>query len=368
MMCLVGVAVIAFFGVVIHWDTYDWNDDCSLATAPETPVPGLPLLGGGKMPMSGLGLTGRDAKLTEKQVFNFLMRGGRHIDGALAYSNTKEMGAGIRRAMRCGVPREEVFVATKLLPHHFVEPHRWVTSILEDTGLGYIDLMLLHFPTHHTDYEMQVEGKNNHAPCLIQHQSWRKCWAHAWRALDGLRSAGFIRHLGVSNFGEEQVAAIQALGLAPVAVNQLEFHPWINQRHRDVVAWCHRQGIAVTAYCSVEPAMGLSPGFNVFPRTYVPSEAAVASGRVMPEAKHLLLEGLRKVASPHGRTVSQMLLRWAVQQNVSVIPGSNTPEHMLENLDIFGWELSAEDMAVLDSMPTAWGTSSRYPHVSLNEG
>lgn len=318
--------------------------------------------------MSGLGMTGRDAKDQEKQVFDFLMRGGRHIDGALIYGNTKEMGSGVRRAMRCGISRKEVFVTTKILPHQFVEAYDQVLNFLKVSGLRYIDLLLLHFPTQHTDYEMEVEGKNNPSPCIALYGSWKRCWEVAWRALSGLRAWGFVRHLGVSNFGEEQIRGLRALDLAPVAVNQVEFHPWINQRHRDVVAWCHTQGIAVTAYCSVESALGAPEGLHVFSRSYYPSEVATAAQRVLPEARLELLKTLTDVAAPHGRTVPQVLLRWAVQQNVSVIPGSLNPQHMLANLDIFGWELTSEDMTTLDAMLTTWGTSSRYPHPSLNEG
>jgi len=115
------------------------------------------------------------------------------------------------------------------------------------------------------------------------------------------------------------------LGGAPIVANQFEYHPWVPQIHRDTAEWCHQHGIVVTAYGSM--------------------------GSTNMAKEVLTQDALKVIGGNHGKTAGQVLLRWAVQNNVSVIPGTSNPRHMAENLRLFDFELSADEMALLNSVP-----------------
>lgn len=278
-------------------------------------VPSLPLLGtGSQFPMVGLGLCCRptaQGDAVRRSVLEFLLMGGRHLDDAEVYNNHREVGQGIREAIAHGVPREEIFVTTKIDASRFGFEGvlEWVPQMLADLGLDYVDLVLLHW------------AGEDKSTC----GSARTCRQEAWLALQRFVRSGKIRNLGVSNFGPRQITELQGLNVAPVAVNQLEFHPWAEEANLEAVAFCHRNGIAVTAYGSM------------------------GSSRLVNE---LMNEGvLKQLAEMHKKTVGQVLLRWAVQKNITVIPGTGNPAHMQENLDIFDFTLSDEAMAFLDGRP-----------------
>lgn len=275
-------------------------------------VPRLALHGGGRMPMVGLGLCCRPSAsgdAVRQGVLDFLLLGGRHLDTAELYGNHREVGQGLREAVSQGVPREEVFLTTKIHPalFGFEKAMAWVPRMLGDLGVDYVDLVLLHWAGE----EDAVCG------------SPRQCRQETWVALQRFVRSGRIKNLGVSNFGSRQMQEIVALG-APISANQLEFHPWAEAAHRDAVAFCHRHGIAVTAYGS----MGSSGG-----------------------AQEITAQGaFRQLGGQLGKTAGQVLLRWAVQQNITIIPGTGNPKHMQENLDIFDFALPPEGVAFMDSL------------------
>mmetsp|Transcript_27784 Transcript_27784/g.82939 ORF Transcript_27784/g.82939 Transcript_27784/m.82939 type:complete len:346 (+) Transcript_27784:76-1113(+) len=290
-------------------------------------VPSLPLLGGGSIPMSGLGLCCRPTAKGEavrQSVFDFLMMGGRHLDGAHVYKNAKEVGQGIRDAMARGVPRKEIFYTTKVpaTMYGFGYVAEAIPQMLKETDIGYFDLVLLHAPTS----PKLEETKRCQTP-------WR-CRQETWLALERFKHSGLIKHLGVSNFSPERMEGLLALGGSPIAVNQIEYHPWVPELHHKTVEWCHQRGIVVTAFASLG-----SPNFRGQQRQL----GTFSQGPFM--------EQLTAIAASHGKTWTQVLLRWAIQHNVSVIPGTGNPRHMAENLDVFEWNLKAEDMSYLDSVP-----------------
>lgn len=259
-----------------------------------------------------------------QSVFEFLMMGGRHLDGGVVYQNNKEVGQGIRDAMARGVPRKEIFVTTKIPAkmYGFGYIAEVFPALVMEADIGYFDLVLLHHPTTPT----LEETKRCQTP-------WR-CRQETWLALERFKHVGLIKHLGVSNMSPERIEGLLALGGSPVAVNQIEYHPWATEAHHKTVEWCHQKGIVVTAYASLG-----SPNFRGQQREL----GDFGKGDFMTR-----LEGL---ASGHGKTWSQVLLRWAVEHNVTVIPGTGNPQHMAENLDIFSWKLTAEDLTYLDSVP-----------------
>jgi len=278
---------------------------------------GLSLLGGGAaMPMVGIGMCCRGTaygNAGRQAIVDWLLMGGRHIDDAAHYKNHQEVGAGIDQAVSMGIPREEIFLTTKLWPddYGYEQTSEWVDQALSELGLKYIDLVLMHLPL--------ADGSDK--PC----GNPKGCRQEAWLALQRAKAAGKIRHLGVSNFGPKQMGELLALRAGPVEVNQLEFHPWVPKEHRDTVAWCHENQIAVTAYGSM--------GSN-----------AMAADLTSEQS-------LQQLGARHGKTAGQVLLRWALQKNVSVIPGTSNPKHMIENLQVFDFELSPPEMAVLDNVP-----------------
>jgi diketogulonate reductase-like aldo/keto reductase len=269
------------------------------------------------MPMSGVGLCCRPSATGDavrQGVLDFLLLGGRHLDDAKLYNNHREVANGIRQAMDSGVPRSEIFFVTKIWPNDygFEAAAAWVDQTLSELseGLDYIDLVLLH---------------KAGVPDGLKCKSPRSCRQETWLALQRAQSEGKIKHLGVSNFGPRQMQELISLGGSPVTVNQLEYHPWVPKVHRETVEWCHQNSIVVTAYGS----MGSS---------------GLAQEMMMQDT-------LKQVGVNHGKTVGQVLLRWAVQNNVSVIPGTSNPKHQAENLRIFDFELTTDELALLNSVP-----------------
>lgn len=281
-------------------------------------VPSLPLLDGGRIPMSGVGLCCRPSAMGDavrQGVLDYLLLGGRHLDDAQLYNNHYEVGLGIREALDAGVPREEIFLTTKIWPsdYGFETTSAWVDNMLAELGVDYVDLVLLHAPGDPSSL-----GK-------LKCRKPKACRQETWLALQRAHADSKIRHLGVSNFGPRQMGELLALGGSPITVNQIEFHPWVPQTHLDTATWCHQHGIVVTAYGS----MGSS---------------GLAQQMMMEEA-------LKQMGELHGKTAGQVLLRWAVQKNVTVIPGTSNPKHQAENLRIFDFELSAAQMEALDGVP-----------------
>mmetsp|Transcript_102692 Transcript_102692/g.321058 ORF Transcript_102692/g.321058 Transcript_102692/m.321058 type:complete len:288 (+) Transcript_102692:1-864(+) len=270
--------------------------------------------------MVGLGLCCRptaSGPALAQSVLAYLLMGGRHLDGAHNYQNHREVGVGIRHAIMRGVPREEIFVTTKVSAHMFgyESVTAWVPQALGELGLDRLDLVLLHQPT--------PPAWSNVAFANLPCGTPRRCRQETWMALERFQAMGLIRDIGVSNFGPRQLEDITSLDGGKVAVNQLEYHPWILEPHRRAVEWCHQHGVAVTAF---------SPFGSIGA-----AGAVLGSGTLAP------------LAAAHGKTPGQVLLRWLIQKNISAIPGTGNPLHMLENLDVFSFELSAAAMAKLDA-------------------
>ncbi len=242
------------------------------------------------MPVLGLGVWQMaEGRETEQAVEWALEAGYRSIDTAALYKNERSVGAALRRS---DVPREQVFVTTKLLPTRLA-PDRALRDSLGRLGLDYVDLYLIHWPV----------------PTLYVRQ---------WRALVELRERGLARDVGVSNFSATQLDTLVRRGLQVPAVNQIKLHPF--HYRPELLARCTRAGIVVEAY---------SP---------------------LAEGKALERPAITSIAERVGRTPAQVLLRWAVQHDAIVIPKSSRRERIVSNAEIFDFELDAEAMAVLDEL------------------
>lgn len=249
--------------------------------------------------------------MARQMTYEFLMQGGRYLDHD-SNDNACMVGKGVREALADGVPREEVYFSTKLafdaMGYYSTLFH--VATTLRMTGLGYLDLVLIPFPP-----KREMCGGINS----------RDCRKETWKALAHLKAMGLVKHLGVSNFAPFQIEELQALGLSAVEVNQLEYHPWLPAAHRDVVQWCHQERIVVVAYGSV-------------------------SAMRMAQDKPGVLDRVSMIGAQQGKNWGQVLLRWAVQQNVSVIPHTGTALRISQNMELFDWTLSVEDMAYLNNL------------------
>lgn len=244
------------------------------------------------MPTLGFGTWRTRGADTAEAVADALRIGYRHIDTARMYENEREVGEGLRAS---GVPRDEVFVTTKVWPDDLA-PDRLRASCeasLADLGLDAVDLLLVHWP-------------NPDVPL-----------ADTLGAMVALREEGLIRDLGVSNFPSRLLR--EACALAPVRCNQVEYHPFLGQDA--VLAVAREHDVMVTAY------------------------RPVAGGRVAKDAT------LRAIAAEHGRSPAQVALRWLLDQpNVAAVPKSASPERRRENCDL-GFALTGEDRARIAALP-----------------
>jgi len=272
------------------------------------------------MPANGIGLCCRptiyDFESARQTVLWYLLKGGRLLDTAQLYLNHKGVGAGIKDAIARGIPREEIFVTTKIPPRFYsgTEAADLIPQFLEELGLEYIDLVLLHHPEG-----FLFTSCSSGTPA--------ECRANAWKQLSPLQEKGIIRDIGVSNFGIRQIDQLRDLNLAPVAVNQIQYNPWAPDWQHEVVKHCQDNNIAITAWGSFQ-------------------------GTMVQHTSMFTVEALQDMASSKGVSVPQVLLRWALQKGVAVIPGTGKPKHMVSNLGAYGFSLTDEEMAILDSIRT----------------
>ena len=247
----------------------------------------IPALGFGTYPLRGD--AGRDA------ILNALEVGYRLLDTAVNYRNEREVGEALRAS---GLPREEVFVTSKLPGrHHGYDAAVRSTEVsLESLGLDYLDLHLIHWPN----------------PRVGQYHE-------AWRALVHLQEQGLVRSVGVSNFTEAHLTKIiEDTGITP-AVNQVELHPYFPQVEQRKVH--DRLGIRTQSWSPL--------GKHMAPF----EEGAVTSA-----------------AAAHGVTPAQVILRWQVQLGSVPIPKAASPQRQRENLDVFGFELTEEEVAAITAL------------------
>ena len=265
----------------------------------------IKLNNGIEMPVFGLGTyQTRPGKETKDAVLYALEIGYRLIDTAAMYENEKEVGEAVRQS---GIPREEIFVTTKLwnADHGY---NRAVTAFeqsLRKLGLSYIDLYLIHFP---------VEGLRN----------------ESWRALETLLEGGKCRAIGVSNYMIWHLEELLKNSSTIPAVNQVEFNPYLYLK--DLQEFCNSHKIVLESY---------SP---------------LTKGYKLNDPK------LAEIGSKYSKTPAQILIRWALQKGVVVIPKSSRKERIKENAAVFDFEITPEDMKLFDSfnqnLRTSWDPST----------
>jgi len=265
------------------------------------------LSNGVKMPMLGYGVYQVTKEECERCVLDALKVGYRSIDTAQSYFNEEEVGSAIRKS---GIPRNEIFLTTKVWVENYgyEECKKSVESSLKKLKTDYIDLMLLHQPF--ADYY------------------------GAWRALEELYEEGRLRAIGISNFYPDRMVDIASFARIRPMVNQVEVHP--HNQQTGAKEWNEKYGLQLEAWAPFGEGRG-----GMFE---------------LPE--------LRVIADKHNKTVAQVILRWHLQHSVVVIPKSTHIERMEENLNVFDFELTAEDMAEIAALDK--NTSSFFSHTDPN--
>ena len=247
---------------------------------------------GVEMPQLGLGVWQMSTKETLDSVGYALKVGYRHIDTATLYGNEAEVGEAIRKS---SIPREHIFVTTKLWnnDHGKDRAPRAFEESVKELNLGYVDLYLVHWP---------VAGLRN----------------ETWDALLKVHKEGKCRALGVSNYTIRHLEELLGRSELVPTVNQVEFHPFLFQK--ELLGFCQKHGIQLEAY---------SP---------------------LTKGKRLKDPELSEVAVRYKKSTAQILIRWALQHGVVVIPKSATPKRIEENSKVFDFRISDKDMGYLDTL------------------
>lgn len=265
------------------------------------------LKNGVKIPCIGFGTWQTEGEAAVSAVKEAVAQGYRHIDTAAMYHNEESVGRAVRQS---GVPRKELFVASKLPndAHGYGEAMEAFGQTLERLGLAYLDLYLIHWP-----------NPAKYRDC------WQRANAGAWRAFEELYCAGKVRAIGVSNFREHHLDELAKTAKIAPMVDQLRLCP--GETQESATARCRERGILVEAYSP----FGAGRAFEV------------------PE--------LSALAEKYGKSVAQVCVRWSLQMGFLPLPKSASPERMRENADVFGFELSPEDMRAISGLTGCCGTS-----------
>ena len=245
-----------------------------------------------EMPLLGFGTWQLEPDDARRMVAEALRIGYRHIDTAWIYKNEKAVGEGIRDS---GVAREDIFLTTKIWVTNFRDGDLQRQAEESAQRLGQVpDLLLLHWPKPEPALEETI------------------------KALNDARVRGFAKNIGLSNFPSALFREAAALSEAPLVTNQVEYHPYLSQK--TLIETARALGSSITAW---------SP---------------LAQGKIVDDAV------IAEIGKAHGKTPGQVTLRWFVQQDVITIPKTASEKRAAENLDIFDFELSADDMAQLDGL------------------
>ncbi|KAL8830087.1 MAG: hypothetical protein Q9191_001636 [Dirinaria sp. TL-2023a] len=289
--------------------------------------PSVNLNSGYQMPIYRLWKVNNDT--CADQVYNAIKSGYRLFDGACDYGNEVESGQGVARAIKEGiVKREDLFLVSKLWNSFHdgdkVEPI--CKKQLADWGIDYFDLYIVHFPIA----LKYVDPKDRYPPGFTYDGKnvvpGKASIQETWTAMESLVDKGLAKSIGISNFNGQLIMDLLRYAKIVPATLQIEHHPYLTQE--GLVKLAQNHNIAVTAYSSFGPQSFLELD--------------------MKEAKDtpLLLENpsIKSIADKHGKTSAQILLRWATQRDIAVIPKSNNQNRLAQNLDVTAFDLSDSEL------------------------
>jgi len=234
--------------------------------------------------------------------------GYRHIDTAAIYGNEESVGEGVKES---GIAREEIFVTSKLWndDHGYENTLAAFEETMKKLSMEYLDLYLIHWPNP-----------------LKYRDRWQEANAGSWKAMEELYNAGRIRAIGLSNFRAHHIDALLETAKVKPMVNQIRLCP--GQTQAELVAYCHDHQMLIEAYSP----LGTGKIFGV------------------PELKGL--------AQKYGKSVAQVAIRWSLQKGYLPLPKSMTPDYIRQNIDVFDFELSGEDVEMITGLECECGSSS----------
>ena len=256
-----------------------------------------------------------DGEIAINSVKAALKAGYRHIDTAACYGNEASVGQAIKES---GVPREEIFVTSKVwnTERGYEKTLAAFETTMAKLDLDYVDLYLIHWPAAANQFE-----------------NWKEINAQTWRALEELYIKGKVKAIGVSNFLPHHLEALLEGAKVVPMVNQIEYHPGFMQA--ESVAFCKAHNILVEAW---------SP---------------LGTGNVLNN------ETLIMMAQKYSKTVAQICIRWVLQHGLLPLPKSITESRIIENTEVFDFELKEEDMAIIDAIPFCGGAGINPDAINL---
>lgn len=292
----------------------------SAAAAVATVVPTIEIERGVYFPMAGLGTWQYNDSVAEDAVTKALNAGYTNIDTANVYGNQVGIGRALAKSSRA---RDSYFITTKINGGlNFADATAALNQNLDQLGLSYVDLVLTHFPAAWDGTggrAMRIEG---------------------WKALEAFKAAGKTRSIGVSHYCKNHLEDILAINTTAIALNQVEFHIGMipfGDNATDFMGYDRQVGVTYMSFSTLCGPCGTTELVN-----------------------GPLVTGIGK---KYGKTGAQVSLKWAVQQGIPVVPKTNDPIYLQENMDLFSWSLSDEDMATLSASrsPPPCGGGTSYP-------
>ncbi|CAD5116969.1 DgyrCDS5806 [Dimorphilus gyrociliatus] len=286
----------------------------------------LKLLSGEVMPIVGLGTWKSKPGEVENAVKTAIDNNYKLIDCAYAYGNEEEVGRALKEKFQSGLKRQEVFITSKLwnTRHHKEDVIPSLKESLTNLNVDYLDLFLIHWPTAFK------QGRENFPKDDEGNLIYDKvCHLETWKQMEECVKLGLTKSIGVSNFNSKQIQNILDNCSIKPANLQIEIHAYFGQKK--LVDFCHKNGITVTAYSPLG-----SP------------DRPWAGTREEP----ILLKDpvIEKLGQKYSKTPGQILLKWLAQRNIAVIPKSVTPSRIQQNLNIFDFTISDEDVKIIDSI------------------
>ena len=297
----------------------------------------IQLADGGLFPAVGLGTWKLPKPEAPDLVKEAVRMGYRHFDCACDYGNEAEVGAGLKAAIGVGLCRREELWITSKLWNTYHEP-KYVRAACErslrDLGLEVLDLYLVHFPIAlaYVAPEVRYPPEWFFDP-KAAHPAMKPIdvpYAETWAAMEDLQRAGLVKHIGVCNLNISMLRDLLAGCSIRPSVHQIELHPHLTQPRQ--LRFCQQEKIAVAAFSPLGAP------------SYLPL------GMARPDESVLVDLVVTAIAASHGRTPAQTVLRWGVQRGCAVIPKTRTKARLSENLGLFDFELSAEEMSAINAL------------------